>query len=221
MSSAREVGGPLVVRRQLGDRLKIAREQANVRLEAAARHIECSTSKLSRTEHGQGIPKTLEVAALLDLYGIDGAKEPERLLLWTKEAKATAWWQPYLNAAPGDLGPYFRLRPRHLLSTVFVTSRSTGCFRRENTDAPKLLRDDELTDEERGERDKLFAELRHLRAAAADEIDQSAANVPRSGKTHRKRRIKRTGLPPDALQREGETRPCKPLTRELTRPGWP
>lgn len=89
-------------------------------------------------------------------------------------------------------------------ATFFASPRSLGSH------PPRLLRDDELTDEERGERDKLFAELRNLRAAAAGE-DKLAANAQESGKPRRKRRRKRTGLPTPALQRGGETRLASPL----------
>lgn len=108
------------------------------------------------------------------------------------------------NTDAPKIPPEVRLRG---YASFFASHRSL------DSHPPRLLRDDELTDEERGERDKLFAELRHLRAAAADEIDQSAANVTRSGKTHRKRRGKRTGGPPPrrAATRKGETRPASPL----------
>ncbi|MGH3835397.1 MAG: XRE family transcriptional regulator [Pseudonocardiaceae bacterium] len=59
-------------------------------------------------------------------------------------------------------------------ATFFASHRSL------DSDPPRLLRDDELTEEELGERDKLFAELRNLRAAAVGELDQSAANLPQS-----------------------------------------
>ncbi|MGH3988282.1 MAG: XRE family transcriptional regulator [Pseudonocardiaceae bacterium] len=59
-------------------------------------------------------------------------------------------------------------------ATFFASRRSL------DSDPPRLLRDDELTDEERGERDRLFTALRNLRAAAVGEIDPSAATVPRN-----------------------------------------
>ncbi|MGH3965684.1 MAG: XRE family transcriptional regulator [Pseudonocardiaceae bacterium] len=67
--------------------------------------------------------------------------------------------------------PVARLRG---YATFFASRRSL------DSDPPRLLRDDELTDEERGERDRLFTALRSLRAAAVGEIDQSAATVPRN-----------------------------------------
>lgn len=110
MSSSREVGGPRVVRWRPETRLRIAREQTYGRLEAAAHHSECSTSKSNHMEHGQGIPKTLELIALLCLHWLDNAKKREEFLWWTKEVKAAAWWQPFSNAMSGDLGLYSRSR---------------------------------------------------------------------------------------------------------------
>jgi hypothetical protein len=59
-------------------------------------------------------------------------------------------------------------------ATFFASQRSL------ESDPPRLLRDEELTDKERDERDKLFAELRNLRATAVGEVDSSVASSPRS-----------------------------------------
>lgn len=75
------------------------------------------------------------------------------------------------SADAPKIPPEARLRG---YATFFASRRSL------DSDPPRLLRDDELTDDERDERDRLFAELRSLRAAAVGEIDQSAANVPRN-----------------------------------------
>lgn len=109
MSSSPEVGGPCVVRWQQTC-LRLAREQTHGRLEAAAHRSEYSTSKPNHMEHRQGTPKTLELIALLGLYWLDNAKEREGFLWWTKEAKATVWWQPFSNAMSGDPGLCSRSR---------------------------------------------------------------------------------------------------------------
>ncbi len=71
--------GSTVVRRRLGTALRKLREDANIRIEAAARELECSTAKVSRLENGLGPAKKLEVRALLDLYGVTDADPAGRV----------------------------------------------------------------------------------------------------------------------------------------------
>jgi transcriptional regulator with XRE-family HTH domain len=121
-----EARGPLVVRRRLGARLKSLREEAGILLEVAATHIECSTSKLSRLEHGQGIPKAIEVSALLELYGVKDADVRERMLDWAARAKATTWWQPYSEAVAGDLELYISLEAEARQIRIFSIGSVIG-----------------------------------------------------------------------------------------------
>jgi transcriptional regulator with XRE-family HTH domain len=126
MVNPAETHGPIVVRRRLGARLKQHREAANIRLEKAASQIECSTSKLSRLEHGQGIPRAIEVSALLDFYGVVDTKERTRILMWTEKAKATTWWQSYSDAIASDLELYISLEAEAQLVRTFSAGPLSG-----------------------------------------------------------------------------------------------
>lgn len=126
ISTPREARGPLVVRRRLGARLKHLREAANIRLDAASAHIECSVSKLSRLEHGQGIPRAIEISALLNFYGVDDDQERVQLLMWADRAKATTWWQPYSDAVAGDLELYISLEAEARLIRSFTQGALHG-----------------------------------------------------------------------------------------------
>jgi transcriptional regulator with XRE-family HTH domain len=98
--------GSTVVRRRLGTALRELREQANVRIEAAARALECSTAKISRLENGQGPAKALEVRALLDLYGeLDPARRA-RFEGWAARSKSTGWWEPDADVIDDDVDRY-------------------------------------------------------------------------------------------------------------------
>lgn len=98
--------GSTVVRRRLGTALRELREQANVRIEAAARALECSTAKISRLEHGLGPAKALEVRALLDLYGELDPTRRARFEAWAAESKSTGWWEPEADVIDDDLDRY-------------------------------------------------------------------------------------------------------------------
>lgn len=126
IAAAIEARGPLVVRRRLGAKLKSLREDAGILLEAASAHIECSTSKLSRLEHGQGIPKAIEVSALLDFYEVSSVDERARILDWAGRAKATTWWQPYSETVTGDLELYISLEAEARQIRVFSIGSVIG-----------------------------------------------------------------------------------------------
>jgi transcriptional regulator with XRE-family HTH domain len=81
MSPAR---GPVVPRRRLGAELRTLREQAGLTIEDVATGLECSLSKVSRLETGQGIPYRRDVRDLLDRYGITDQAHRERLMRWAR-----------------------------------------------------------------------------------------------------------------------------------------
>src|SRR5881392_12941 len=104
-------GGPTVRRRRLGSELRRLREAAGLDQAAAAKHLECSTSKISRLEKGQGLAKTLEVRSLLDLYGVTDEDARAKLLEIHRKAAETGWWEqsPYDEVLPSGLSVYVGL----------------------------------------------------------------------------------------------------------------
>lgn len=91
--------GPMVVRRRLGSELRRLREEANLRLDAVAKEMEWSASKISRMENGQSIPKIWDVKNLLTLYQAP-ERLREKLLRWAGQGKPQGWWNPYVDAIP-------------------------------------------------------------------------------------------------------------------------
>lgn len=85
--------GSMVVRRRLGRALRQLREDANIRIERAAQELECSTAKISRLENGLGPAKTVEVRALLDLYGLDDPERRAQFDRWAAGTKSSGWWE--------------------------------------------------------------------------------------------------------------------------------
>jgi transcriptional regulator with XRE-family HTH domain len=86
--------GSTGVRRQLGRRLRLLREQAGLTLEEAAPALDWSTSKLSRIENAQQRVDTHGVRSMLDLYGVGGDQWGELIEL-TRLAWQRGWWRAY------------------------------------------------------------------------------------------------------------------------------
>lgn len=101
MSPAR---GPVVPRRRLGAELRALREQAGLTIDEVAKALECSVSKVSRLETGQGIPYRRDVRDLLDRYGITDQARRDRLMRWVREGNRQGWWDDYSDVLASDSG---------------------------------------------------------------------------------------------------------------------
>lgn len=95
---------PTARRWQLGQQLKQHREAAGVKLGAAAREIETSTSTLSRIESGKQMIKTGYVKLLSLMYRVDDATR-EHLLTLAEEAGQPEWHTSLTRGMPD----WFRL----------------------------------------------------------------------------------------------------------------
>jgi hypothetical protein len=76
------------------------REARGISREDAGWAIRGSESKISRMELGRVGFKERDVTDLLTLYGIDDAREHDRVLALTREANAPGWWQQYSDLLP-------------------------------------------------------------------------------------------------------------------------
>jgi transcriptional regulator with XRE-family HTH domain len=103
-----ETHGPIVVRRRLGAVLKRLRGEHGLPLDAVARQLEISPSKLSRLESGQVAPRIRDVRDLLEIYAAP-TDVRARALAWADQAKEPGWWQPFSAAIPADLDMYISL----------------------------------------------------------------------------------------------------------------
>ncbi|MGH3607591.1 MAG: helix-turn-helix domain-containing protein, partial [Pseudonocardiaceae bacterium] len=94
--------GPVVPRRRLGAELRTLREQAELTIEDVAKELECSVSKVSRLETGQGIPKSRDVRDLLDRYGVTDQAHRDRLMRWVREGNRQGWWDDFSDVLAPD-----------------------------------------------------------------------------------------------------------------------
>ncbi|MEE6305940.1 helix-turn-helix transcriptional regulator [Plantactinospora veratri] len=88
-----------VPQRQLGRHLKIAREEAGINLEPAAKMLEWSRARMYRIERGETTVRTHDVEAMCRLYGVN-PKMTNVLLSLAKESKAKGWWHAYGDVIP-------------------------------------------------------------------------------------------------------------------------
>jgi transcriptional regulator with XRE-family HTH domain len=126
--------GPVVPRRRLGAELRTLREQAGLTIEDVAKELECSVSKVSRLETGQGIPKIRDVRDLLNRYGIADQAYRERLMRWVRDGNRQGWWDDFSDV----MDPEDPLLPKDLRYIALEQDASElRCF--ESTLVPGLL----------------------------------------------------------------------------------
>ena len=88
-------GAPTVLRILLGTHLRRLRESRGITATEAAREIRGSESKISRIELGRNAVREVDIADLLNLYGITDPAEREQLLTLASQANQQGWWHRY------------------------------------------------------------------------------------------------------------------------------
>jgi transcriptional regulator with XRE-family HTH domain len=102
-------GAPTVLRILLGTQLRRLRESRGVTAQAAARAIRGSESKISRIELGRNAVREVDIADLLNLYGINDPAEREQLLTLASQANQQGWWHRYQDVLPNWFQSYIGL----------------------------------------------------------------------------------------------------------------
>ncbi|MFG2000461.1 helix-turn-helix domain-containing protein [Spirillospora sp. NPDC048911] len=102
-------GSPTVLRILLGGQLRRLREDSGITRDDAGEVIRGSGSKISRVELGRVGFKVRDVADLLTLYGVTGAREREALLELARRANEPGWWHRYGDLLPPGFEPYVGL----------------------------------------------------------------------------------------------------------------
>lgn len=96
---------PTVRQRRLGRMLKDARKAADKTIAHAATELDCAESKISRIEAAQSGIRSLDLRALLDLYGVTDKTSRARFQDLAKNGRERGWWSQYegaLNSAYSD-----------------------------------------------------------------------------------------------------------------------
>jgi transcriptional regulator with XRE-family HTH domain len=135
------VRGPVVPRRRLGAELRTLREQAGLTIEDVAVELECSVSKVSRLETGQGIPKARDVRDLLDRYKVDDQARRDRMMRWVREGQRQGWWHDFSDVL--DPGPEDPLLPDNLTRFIAFEQDASEVHSFETTLVHGLLQTEE------------------------------------------------------------------------------
>ncbi|WP_143073401.1 helix-turn-helix domain-containing protein [Actinokineospora terrae] len=122
---------PLIPRRRLGQELRRLRELRGLHLEDAADHLECSPSKISRLETGQGVPKARDVRDLLDLYGVGDQRLRDQLLRLAGDGRRQAWWQDLADVVSSAMDTFISLESEASNIRYYVQSTFPGMFQTE------------------------------------------------------------------------------------------
>ena len=93
-------GAPTVLRILLGTQLRRLRESRGISAQTAAKAIRASESKISRIELGRNAVREIDIADLLNLYGITDRAEREQLLTLASQANEPGWWHRYQDVLP-------------------------------------------------------------------------------------------------------------------------
>lgn len=100
---------PTVVRVVLGTQLRKLREARGITAQEAARAIRGSESKISRIELGRNAVREIDIADLLNLYGVTDPAEQEYLLTLASQANQQGWWYRYQDVLPAWFITYLGL----------------------------------------------------------------------------------------------------------------
>jgi transcriptional regulator with XRE-family HTH domain len=102
-------GAPTVLRILLGTQLRRLRESRGISAQDAAKAIRGSESKISRIELGRNAVREVDIADLLNLYGITEMAEREQFLALASQANQQGWWHRYQDVLPTWFQSYIGL----------------------------------------------------------------------------------------------------------------
>ncbi|MEE1939381.1 helix-turn-helix transcriptional regulator [Streptomyces sp. TRM 70361] len=140
---------PIFQRERLRDRLRKAREGANITQREVAEALDWSPSKIIRIENGSVGVSITDLRALLSHYGVADPEQVQELTSMARAAKQPPWWAPYRGVA----------KPEYLTYISYETSASV--IRNFETNlVPGLLQTEEYAREVIGDADPLLLDLR-------------------------------------------------------------
>lgn len=85
---------PALQRRRLGFKIRQLREAAGLDIEQVARHLYCSSSKISRIETGQVSATVRDIRDIIDFCDVSD-EQRDSLLELAHEARQRAWWHGF------------------------------------------------------------------------------------------------------------------------------
>lgn len=104
--------GPTLRAQWLGQQLREAREASGHTLKEAGAYLLRDMATISRFENARVPPRPGDVAALLNLYGIDDRAKREALHQLSQDIWIKGWWDGYSGHVAGDFIDYAWLEDR-------------------------------------------------------------------------------------------------------------
>jgi len=101
--------GPTVRRRRLGSELRRLREAHSFKLEEAADKLGLAASTLSRIETGKAPTRTVYLATMFEMYGVDDPGQRQVLTEMAREGHRKGWWAVYDDVLPTGFDVYVGL----------------------------------------------------------------------------------------------------------------
>jgi transcriptional regulator with XRE-family HTH domain len=123
---------PTVLRILLGTQLRRLRESRGITAQTAAKAIRGSESKISRIELGRNAVREVDIADLLNLYGITDPAEREQLLTLASQANQQGWWHRYQDVLPNWFQSYIGLEESAETIRSFDTQFVPGLLQTED-----------------------------------------------------------------------------------------
>jgi transcriptional regulator with XRE-family HTH domain len=93
----------------LGAQLHKLRNGRRITRDAAADHLTCNVTKISRLESGRSSIKDGDLEQLLDLYGVTARDERNALLTLARKLNQRQWWHEYRDVVSNSLLSYLTL----------------------------------------------------------------------------------------------------------------
>lgn len=151
---------PVVLRQEVGRRIRLARQDAELTIVEAAERLEITRSALSRLEHGIGRVTVHLLRSMMDVYD----QRMDDVLELIRQARKTGWWKQYgisdhdfvaLETGASRISNYEVTFVPGLLQTADYARALFKSSRKARTEewiatrlAVRLTRQERLTDEE-------------------------------------------------------------------------
>ncbi|WP_449066474.1 helix-turn-helix domain-containing protein [Planomonospora algeriensis] len=91
---------PTVRHRRLLQELRRLRSEAGLKQDEVARHLDWSTSRMTKVEGGTLRISVNDVRAMLQLYGLREGAKYEALIQLARQARERGWWHAYSDVIP-------------------------------------------------------------------------------------------------------------------------
>src|ERR1700704_5090229 len=124
--------GPTVRRRRLGSELRRLREAHSFKLEEAADKLGLAASTLSRIETGKAPTRTVYLATMFEMYGVEDPGQRQVLTEMAREGHRKGWWAVYDDVLPTGFDVYVGLEAEASALRVFEDQVVHGLLQTES-----------------------------------------------------------------------------------------